>query len=199
MLTQLISIAYTEVSRSFTVNVAILLKYRGNTVEMLLSELSDFNYLESSILKENLNNINIKENLNKNTRKPKTKAKNPSENLPDLSAPKANEFISLYCEAFKAKHNASAEIDGKSAGIAKRIIKTLSREKWVPYLRAFFTMPDAILHKNKHPLNQFELKLQEIAVFAQTASFTTQSQAYNQDKKVQGAQVSQAIQKGENF
>lgn len=145
--------------------------------------------------------------IEKNRKEDKRKEKNPpkskptTENLPenptDLSANKANEFISLYCQAFKARHHANAEIDGKSAGIAKRITKTLSREKWIPYLQAFFTMPDAYLFKNRHPLAQFEYKLQEIAVFAQSGNFTTQKQASQIDNQSTIESQIKRIQEGQ--
>jgi hypothetical protein len=147
------------------------------------------NRIEKKVIEEN--------RKEKNPRKPKTEAKNLPENPTDLSVNKANEFISLYCQAFKARHHANAEIDGKSAGIAKRITKTLSREKWIPYLQAFFTMPDAYLFKNRHPLAQFEYKLQEIAVFAQSGNFTTQKQASQIDNQSTIESQIKRIQEGQ--
>ncbi len=181
MLIQLLSIAYNEVSISFTVSTAMLHKYRGIAAEMLLLELSDLNYLQSSKLKEYLNQSHIKANLNKTTRSQKQAPAEASENLPDLSVKKTNQFISKYCELFKAKHGSNPVINGKTSGIAKRLSQSLGEEKANFYLEAFFAMPDALLFKNKHPLAQFEFKLNEITVFANSGKFTTYKQANQQD------------------
>jgi hypothetical protein len=115
----------------------------------------------------------------------------------ELAAPKANEFIALYCQAFKARHNADPVIDGRSAGTAKAIVKTLPQDKWHLYLKAFFTMPDAYLFKAKHPLALFQTKLQEIAVFAQSGNFTTQKQASQIDNQSTIESQIKRIQEGQ--
>lgn len=199
MLLELLSLAYAESSTCITVNADLLQRYRGVTVDMLFSELNDFKYLECPKLNINLNEIKSKSNLNKNTRDKKKGSVEPSENLPDLSANKTKLFIAKYCELFKTKYGTNPIINGKTSGIAKRLSESLSAEKAELFLQAFFALPDALLHKNRHPLNQFELKLNEITVFANTGKFTTQTQAYNQDKKIQAVQTNIAFQTGENF
>lgn len=94
---------------------------------------------------------------------------------------KTKSFIAGYCERFKFKYRTNPEIQGKTAGLAKTIAKDLSAEKMDLYLDAFFAMPDAMLVKAKHPLSLFQLKLNEIVVFANTGNFTTQRQAHQAD------------------
>lgn len=109
---------------------------------------------------------------------------------------KASYFIAGYCSRFRSKHGSNPEIQGKDAGIATRVTKPWSREKVDLYLDAFFGMPDAVLFKKKHPLSDFEFKLNEIVVFANTGNFTTFKESQHADsiatnvellKKVQGA------------
>lgn len=94
---------------------------------------------------------------------------------------KTKSFIAGYCERFKFKYGTNPEMQGKPAGLAKTIAKGLSEEKMELYLDAFFAMPDARLVKEKHPLALFQLKLNEIVVFANTGNFTTQRQALQAD------------------
>lgn len=101
--------------------------------------------------------------------------KNPAE------PSKANAFVAAYCAKFKSRWLENPVITPKDAGIAKRISKTLSLEKFEIYLDAFFTMPDAWLIKIKHPLSAFETKLNEITVFATSGNFTTARQAHQAD------------------
>jgi hypothetical protein len=61
LLLELIRLAYKERSTSYTVDARLLPQFRGVTTELLLSELSDFNYLEP--LKRN-NKNEIRENKN---------------------------------------------------------------------------------------------------------------------------------------
>lgn len=94
---------------------------------------------------------------------------------------KTKSFIAGYCERFEFKYGSRPHIQGKDAGIAKRVAKDLSKEKLLFYLDAYFAMPDAGVVKAKHPLNLFELKMNEIVVFANTGNFTTQRQAHQAD------------------
>ena len=135
----------------------------------------------------------------KELQKPKKGSIEPAANLPDLAPKKTNQFISKYCQLFKNRYGSNPVISQKIAGIAKRISTTLGEEKAVFYLEAFFAMPDANLVKNKHPLTQFEFKLNEITVFANSGKFTTQSEANNMDKKVVAVQTSNAFKEGHNF
>lgn len=92
-------------------------------------------------------------------------------------------IVSVYCDLFKQKYGITPKIDGKTAGVAKNLAKTLgpNAEK---YLEAFFQMPDAMLVKAKHPLSMLSLKLNEVVVFCDSGKFTTRQEAYEVDKKL---------------
>jgi hypothetical protein len=95
---------------------------------------------------------------------------------------KAHAFIASYCSLFKERWLVNPQLTGKDAGIAKRLSKDLSEMRLNELLAAYFAMPDAGVAKAKHPLNLFELKLNEIGVFAQTGKFTTRTEAFQADK-----------------
>ncbi len=140
------------------------------------------------------------ERRGKDTRKPK-KTKTTAE--PSASAPaisesqKAGFLISKYCEAWKAKHGSSPPITGKDAGIAKRLAKGFSDERVESLLAAFFEMPDAYLFKAKHPLELFEMKLKEVAAFADSGSFVTRRQVVQFDDMASNAILLDQVRKGQ--
>lgn len=110
---------------------------------------------------------------------------------------KTQGLIARYCELWREKYGGNPPILGKDAGIAGRIAKDISEEKINLYLEAFFQMPDPWLTKVKHPLSQLELKINEVAVFADCGKFTTRTEVNQQDKGA--AQFSQLdrIRRGE--
>lgn len=108
-----------------------------------------------------------------------------------------NAFIRMYCDAFKKKYNTFPPISGKDTGITKRISKSFSPERYQKLLDAYFAMPDAQLVKAKHPLNLFEMKLNEIAVFGDSGKFTTNTQAREVDQSVALKQQLDRIEKRE--
>lgn len=101
----------------------------------------------------------------------------------------ASDFIAAYCDRFKLRWGDSPPIQGKDAGIIKRLMKTQSLETFTFYLDAYFSIPDASLVKAKHPLNLFELKLNEVAVFAKSGQFTTHRQAQQADDMASNAML----------
>lgn len=109
---------------------------------------------------------------------------------------KSNFFIAKYCTLFKNKYGSNPEIDGRTAGIALRVSKNLTEEKINLYLEAFFKMPDSGLVKSKHPLNFFEMKLNEVVVFANSGAFTTQTQARQMDQSASTFDMLQQIREG---
>lgn len=120
---------------------------------------------------------------------------------PRAVAPKAptQAFIALYCDKWRQRYklNQSPPITGKDAGIARRLTKNLPIDRLELLLAAFFVMPDAHLVKAKHPLELFEMKMKEIAVFAESGQFTTRSEANQFDKLAQNEMVLMKLERGE--
>lgn len=89
--------------------------------------------------------------------------------------------IAAYCERYKLRWGLNPPIQGKDTGIMKRLVKSFSPDKLSLYLDAYFQMPDAGIVKAKHPLNFFEMKMNEVVVFAESGQFTTTTQARQAD------------------
>lgn len=96
-------------------------------------------------------------------------------------AQKGQLFVAAYCREFKRKYGFNPDITAQDAKNAKALVKEMAPEKIELYVQAYFQMPDSWLVKTKHPMNLFKLKLNEIAVFANTGNFTTQTQATQAD------------------
>jgi len=97
---------------------------------------------------------------------------------------KAGAFIVGYKSRFLARWGTKVNVEGKDAGIAKRVAERLTFDEIEVYLDALFSIPDAELVKKKHPLFLFETKLNEIGVYAQSGEFHTQRQAMQADDAV---------------
>lgn len=172
----------------------------GQVVERLLDLLQSL-----QLLTYEKTTLNIKEKKaddgKKNLKAPKIsdnskpEAQEPTVGKPPVVS-KSQLFISKYCRLFKARYGTNPEMAGKNAGIAERISKNLSEEKIEIYLEAFFRMPDSGLIKSKHPLSFFELKLNEIVVFANSGAFTTQTQARQIDQSASTFDMLQQIREG---
>lgn len=109
---------------------------------------------------------------------------------------KAGAFIVGYKNRFFFAYGSKANVEGKDAGIAKRVAERLSFEEIEIYLEAFFQMPDAELKKKKHPVFLFENKINEIAVFAQSGEFTTMREAQMADNAISISSQLQRIRDG---
>lgn len=106
----------------------------------------------------------------------------PIESLPSDVGIKSKAFIQKYCDLWALTHREGfPPITGQDAGVAKRLMKTLTVDDAHIYLEAYFSMPDAWLVKSKHPLPIFETRLKEVAVYARSGAFTTKRQASQQD------------------
>lgn len=120
-----------------------------------------------------------------------------AENSPVAVAPvQPNEFIAGYCERWKIQHGSNPPITGKDAGIAKRVAKDWSCERASHYLDAFFSMPDSYVIRAKHPLELFEMKLKEIAAFADSGNFITRKQAVQADDMASNMILLDKVRKG---
>jgi hypothetical protein len=97
------------------------------------------------------------------------------------SSNSTNAALAAYCERFKMRWGVNPQIQGKDSGIMGRVAKGMSPARLAYLLDAYFSMPDAGLVKAKHPLNLFELKMNEVVVFAESGQFTTHTQARQAD------------------
>lgn len=121
----------------------------------------------------------------------------PSPALVPSEPTKVSDFVAAYCTRFKERWGTNPPIQGKDAGIVGRLAKGMPLAKFEFLLDAFFQMPDSWIQKAKHPIGVFEMKLNEVVVFAESGEFTTQRQAQQADSSVANAMLIQKIQRGE--
>ncbi len=112
------------------------------------------------------------------------------------SSNSTNAAIAAYCQRFKIRWGTNPHIGGKEQGIAGRLAKGMSPERFGILLDAYFSMPDAGVVKAKHPLNLFELKMNEVTVWADSGEFTTQRQANQADTLATVTSQLQRIREG---
>lgn len=77
-----------------------------------------------------------------------------------------------------------------------RVAKGMSPDRLVFLLDAYFSMPDAGVVKAKHPINFFELKMNEVVVFADSGKFTTNKEAQQADGLATNVQLLKKIREG---
>jgi len=132
----------------------------------------------------------------KELRKVRRATATPPEPLAPDTSKASQEFIVAYCRGFKERWGINPPIQGKDAGIAKRLVKSFSLRRLEQLLDAYFEMPDAWLVKQKHPLNLFESKITEVAVFADSGKFTTTKQVREADNMATTMQMLNDVKEG---
>lgn len=120
----------------------------------------------------------------------------PSISVSNTTRTKAGAFIAGYKHRVFERWKFKPNVEGKDAGICKRVAERLSFEEIELYLDAFFRMPDAELVKKKHAIYLFELKINEIGAFAHTGNFTTNRQAMQADDMASNALLLQQVREG---
>jgi len=143
------------------------------------------------------------------SRKPRTKPAAEEPKLDGLTArppepadatkPAGMRLIALYCDMWRQRHqvNESPPITGKDAGIVRRLLGSTSFDRLAFLLEAYFAMPEAYFVKARHPLELFESRIKEIAVFAESGKFTTRSEVVAFDQMASHAKLLNKIERGE--
>lgn len=117
--------------------------------------------------------------------------------VPTEPTKKGQLFIAAYCQAFKQKYGFNPEITPQDSGNAKKWVQDMTPERITIMVQAYFAMPDAWLVKTKHPIPAFKTKLNEIAVFANSGKFTTNTQANQADAFASNAMLLDQVRRGE--
>lgn len=100
---------------------------------------------------------------------------------PDGDGEFAKAFIAHYCECYKAKFNSNPVINGKSAGIAKRLVKDLGIGKAKTLIEKYLQMHDQWFITRHYDLTTFEANLNKIETFSETGKRITLQQARQED------------------
>lgn len=104
-------------------------------------------------------------------------------------------FIRAYVNAYRARYSSDPLIEGKPAGIARRIVKSIGLARACELIETYLEMNDYVFTQNAHDLVTFEAKLQKIMVKRYTGRSIGHVQAQqieNQDANQQALQAYRA-------
>lgn len=128
---------------------------------------------------------------------PPANAKNALADGDEKLGIKVSKFTAIYCDAFKDRYGVFPEIRGKDIGIVKHWAKDFSLEKFERIVAGYFSLPDALLVKRKHPTELLSAKLNEITVFIESGKFTTNKQAQQADEMASNMALLEKVRRGE--
>ncbi len=93
-----------------------------------------------------------------------------------------NAFIARYCEVFKVRYGINPVVDGRAAGVARQMVKSLGVDKACKLVECYLTMRDTFFAQKRHDLVTFSMNLNSIAVYAETGAGFNQTQARATEK-----------------
>lgn len=81
-----------------------------------------------------------------------------------------DKVIAIYCAAYDSRYQARPEIDGKTIGLVKSLLKTHSPEKLSDLIKAYLQMDDPWFKTKNHDFPTFRENLTKISTAMQTGS-----------------------------
>lgn len=81
-----------------------------------------------------------------------------------------DKVIAIYCSAYDSRYQARPEIDGKTIGLVKSLLKTHSPEKLSDLIKAYLQMDDPWFKTKNHDFPTFRENLTKISTAMQTGS-----------------------------
>ena len=103
----------------------------------------------------------------------------------------AHEFIKAYCDEYKARYGSNPVINGKAAGIAKRVVKDIGLPKAIRMIQTYVAMNDSWFVTRAHNLITFEDNLDKVARMMETGTSTSAGQARRAELVSDNAQVAE--------
>jgi len=103
---------------------------------------------------------------------------------PADAVPTPNLLIAFYCEEYKSKYKFNPPIDGKSAGLAKTLLKDFGLEKAKKLIAAYLKMNDKRFIDKRHDFATMKLHLNSVAHFEQLGVSVTQTQLNQIDQRM---------------
>ena len=137
--------------------------------------------------------ITIKNKENTNTGERASKIESP----PDFESP-TKLFLASYAEAFKKRYRTNPVINGKAAGIAKRLVEgknSIPVEKAKKLIEEYLSMNDAWFLTKRHDLATFESNLNSVHVKNETGEGMSARDARDAERKHSNFDVINAYSK----
>lgn len=83
---------------------------------------------------------------------------------PKKEEPRARAVVVAYCDAYKKKYGSHPVIDGKTAGLAKNLLKSLPLERVIDLVQAYLQMEDSFFKVRCHDFVTFTQNLNKVAL-----------------------------------
>lgn len=152
---------------------------------------------DSNVLATNLQNASLEKETEILKRKRKRKSLSHASSKSCKRAPTkdhdAKNLIAHYCELFKAKYNSNPPVNGKSAGIIKRILKDFSLDHSKKLIEAYLSDNRQWFVTRAHDLTTFEQNLNSVQVKLDTGRTITQNVAKTAERRSNNQEVLQAL------
>lgn len=94
-------------------------------------------------------------------------------------------FIAAYAEAWEYRYKTKPIIDGKAAGIAKRLVTDLGAQAAIELVESYLDMSDSYFIQRRHDLQTFSFNLNQVNIYAERGETVTRHEL-NQADRVQG-------------
>lgn len=102
------------------------------------------------------------------------------------------EFIARYCELWSARYPSSPPINGKAAGVAKRVVKDLGLPRALELIESYLGMNEGFFVQRRHDLVTFESNLNAVA----TGKTVTRAQVRQTEERSGAQSQLERIRKG---
>lgn len=158
-------------------------KIQKSEIEWLPIVERDYSKNAQRMVKEDSKNVRRKDRIGKDRiGKDRIGGSIPECKTETVSPPPQN-FISIYCDAFKKTYGTNPIIKGKEAGIAKRIAEGLSLERIKSLIEAYFEMRDPWFVTKRHDLVTFEQNMNAVVIYADTGKTISKTQINQMEKQ----------------
>lgn len=107
------------------------------------------------------------------------------------------DFIAGYCDAFKLRYGTHPPIQGKEAGIAKRLVEGMGLARANELVKTFVTMNEPFYLQRRHDLATFESNLTAIVVRHDTGKTITRKESYQAETQDYYRNQIERIERGE--
>lgn len=91
-------------------------------------------------------------------------------------------FLAAYAEAWKFRWKTSPIIDGKTAGLAKRIVTDLGVQVATELVEAYLDMSDSYYIQRRHDLQTFSFNLNQVKLYAEGHGSVTKHELHQADR-----------------
>jgi hypothetical protein len=98
-------------------------------------------------------------------------------------------FIAAYAEAWEYRYKTKPIVDGKAAGIAKRLVTDLGAQVAIELVEAYLDMSDAYYIQRRHDLQTFSFNLNQVKIYAERGETISRTELNQTDRRQANAKA----------